>query len=122
VAQHRFARNLAGSLAILATLGGVAYGLPAVDRALPADRPVASGEPYVVGGGVTVMPPPNSMIDVTKTRPGVDRGTALFILDSVRYVIVVVPFHGTLEEAARTPQPAAPGGTPCSSTTGPPSR
>jgi hypothetical protein len=100
VAQHRFARNLAGSLVILATLGGIAYGLPAVDRALPADRPVASGEPYSVGGGVTVVPPPNSMIDVTKTRPGVDRGTALFILDSVRYVIVVVPFGGTLDEAA----------------------
>jgi hypothetical protein len=100
VAQHRFARNLAGSLAILATIGGIAYGLPAVDRALPSDRPVAAGEPYTVGAGVTVVPPPHSMIDVTKTRPGADRGTALFLLDSVRYVIVVVPFTGTLDEAA----------------------
>jgi len=100
VAQHRFARNLLGSLAILATLSGIAYGLPAIDRALPADRPVTAGEPYQVGAGVTVIPPPHAMIDVTKTRPGQDRGTALFILDSVRFVIVVVPFGGTLDEAA----------------------
>jgi hypothetical protein len=81
-------------------MAAIAYGLPAVDRALPADRPIPAGQPYLVGGGITVVPPPHAMVDVTKTRPATDRGTALFVLDTVKYAIAVAPFTGTLDEAA----------------------
>jgi len=99
-APTRLWSNLYGSLAVLAVVGLIAFGLPALDRALPAERPVPAGQRHVVGGGVTVLPPPGAMLDVTKTRPRADRGTALFVLGSVRYVIVVDPFVGTLPAAA----------------------
>ena len=92
--------NLLGALGVTATLGGLAFGLPAVDRALPAQRPVRSDEPYVIGGGVSVVPPPGATIDVTGTRPGDDQGTVLFRLGPVRYAVVVRPFAGDLASAA----------------------
>lgn len=98
--RGRFLRNLAGSLAILGVLGSVSVALPAIDRAIPAVRPVAAGVPYPIGAGVTVVPPPGAMIDVTQTRPSDERGTVLFIIGPVRYAIVVVPFDGDLAAAA----------------------
>src|SRR5690349_5231214 len=92
--------NLLGSLAVAAALAGLAVGLPALDRALPADRPVRHDRPYLIGGGVTVVPPRGAVIDVTGTRPGDDGGTVLFRLGPVRYAIVVRPFDGTLVTAA----------------------
>jgi hypothetical protein len=92
--------NLAGALAVVTVLAGLAFGLPAVDRALPAERPVRADQPYLIGGGVTVRPPPGAVLDVTGTRPGDDDGAALFRLGRVRYSIVVRPFDGTLEAAA----------------------
>ena len=47
--------------------------------AAPAERPVPTDRPYVIGGGVTVVPPPGARIDVTETRPTQDAGTVLFI-------------------------------------------
>ncbi|HEU5110131.1 MAG TPA: hypothetical protein VFT95_16445 [Micromonosporaceae bacterium] len=91
--------NLLGSLAVLMAAGAIAIGLPALDRALPAARPVPADLPYEVGGGVSLMPPPGALIDVTKTRPGRDRGTVLFLIGAVRFVIVAAPFPGTLSEA-----------------------
>jgi hypothetical protein len=84
----------------VAALAGLAFGLPAVDRALPSDRPVRHDQPYVIGGGVTVVPPHGALLDVTGTRPGDDEGTVLFRLGPVRYSIVVRPFDGTLDAAA----------------------
>lgn len=92
--------NLAGSLAILLGLGGLAFGLPAVDRAVPASRPVAGGQPYPVGAGVTVVPPDGALLDLTGTRPAVNRGRALFLLGGVRYLVAVGPFAGDLPAAA----------------------
>lgn len=92
--------NLLGSLAILLGLGGLAFGLPAVDRAVPATRPVASGLPYRVGAGITVVPPPGALVDVTATRPRDDRGSVLFLLGGVRYLVMVAPFGGDLPAAA----------------------
>jgi hypothetical protein len=92
--------NLLGALGLVLALGVLAYGLPAVDRALPANRPVRHDEPYRIGGGVTVLPPPGAALDVTGTRPGEDDGTVLFRLGSVRYSITVRRFDGTLEAAA----------------------
>ncbi len=86
--------NLLGALSLVLALAGLAFGLPALERALPADRP------YAVGGGVTVVPPPGSRIDVTETRPAADGGTVLFRLGPVRYLITVRRFNGDLPTAA----------------------
>src|SRR5687768_3507725 len=92
--------NLLGAFAVVATLAGLAIGLPILDRALPADRPVRTDQPYPVGGGVTVVPPRGTVLDVTGTRPGDTAGTALFRIGPVRYAIVVQPFNGSLDAAA----------------------
>jgi hypothetical protein len=93
-------RNLLGALGVVAILAVPAVGLPAVDRALPAERPVRSDQPYPVAAGVSVVPPAGATIDVTGTRPGDTAGTALFRLGAVRYAIAVRPFAGDLATAA----------------------
>jgi hypothetical protein len=92
--------NLLGALSLVLALAGLALGLPALDSTLPSDRPVASDRPYAVGGGVTVVPPPGSRIDVTQTRPTDHSGTVLFRLGQVRYLITVRRFDGDLDAAA----------------------
>jgi hypothetical protein len=92
-------RDTLGSLAVLGAVAFTAFGLPLIDRALPPSRPAAV-EPFPVGGGVTVMPPPGAEIDVSKTRPGADRGTALFLADGVRLAVVVTPYRGNLDDAS----------------------
>lgn len=92
--------NLVAALAVVATLTGLAFGLPAIDRSLPAERPVRTDRPYPVGAGVTVLPPAGATIDVTRTRPGAGGGTVLFVIGRVRYAIVVQPFDGDLSAAA----------------------
>ncbi|GAA4463651.1 hypothetical protein [Phytohabitans houttuyneae] len=99
VARGRLLQNAAASLCILFVLIAIAAGLPAIDRLLPAERAVPSHLPYEVGGGVSVVPPPGAVLDVTRTRPTARQGTALFILGPVRYVIVVAPFDGDLDGA-----------------------
>ena len=97
---RRQVTNSLGALGVAATLAGLAFGLPALDRSLPAERAVPSGEPYPVGAGVTVVPPAGATVDVTETRPGDDEGTVLFRLGPVRYAIAVRPFRGDLPTAA----------------------
>jgi hypothetical protein len=99
VPRARLLRNGLGSLSVLAMIGTIALGLPAIDRALPASRPVAAGQPYQVGAGVTVVPPPGAMVDLTETRPGITQGTTLFLVGGIRYLIVVTPYAGTLASA-----------------------
>jgi hypothetical protein len=91
--------NLLGAFGVVVTLGGLAYGLPAVNDALPSERPVPQDGPYPIGGGVSVMPPPGAYIDVTETRPADDSGTVLFRLGPVRYYISVREFKGDLDDA-----------------------
>jgi hypothetical protein len=92
--------SLLGPVGLVAALSGLAFGLPAIDRALPSQRPVRAGEPYEVGGGVTVRPPAGATLDLTGTRPGDDQGMALFRLGPVSYSISVQPYDGTLMSAA----------------------
>lgn len=92
--------NLLGALGIVATLAGLAFGLPALDDALPSQRPVPSDRPYPIGAGVTVVPPVGSTVDVTGTRPGAQEGKALFRLGPVQYEIDVHRFDGGLPAAA----------------------
>jgi len=88
-------RNLGWSTGILAVIGALAFGLPAVHAALPAARPVPDGRPYPLGNGVTVVPPPGARLDVTTSVPG----RTLLVLGGVRYLLVVEAFDGTLDEA-----------------------
>ena len=94
--------NLLGAFGVVATLAGLALGLPAVDRALPDERPVRADEPYLVGAGVTVVPPFGSTLDVTGTRPGGSSGTAVFRLGAVQYKIAVRRFGGDLGAAGES--------------------
>jgi hypothetical protein len=93
-------RNALGSLAVLATVAVMAFGFPLLDQALPAARPVVPDVAYRVGGKVTVVPPEGASIDLTRTRPSEDRGTALFLVNGVRLALVVGPYRGTVAEAA----------------------
>ena len=92
--------NLLGALGVVVTLAGLAFGLPALDRSLPSQRPVSSDQPYPIGAGVTVVPPVGSTVDLTGTRPGTQEGKALFRLGPVLYGIDVRPFDGDLTSAA----------------------
>jgi hypothetical protein len=92
-------RNRPGSLAILAVIAAIAVGIPAVDRGLPASRTVSAGVPYPVAAGVSVVPPADSTLDLSVTRPGLTNGTASFLLGPVRYLVVVSPFSGTVDAA-----------------------
>jgi hypothetical protein len=95
----RLLRNLASSMAVLAVILFVAFGLPAINRMVPAGNDQIGGRAYGIGAGVTVVPPQDARIDPTSTRPGSDRGTVLFLVGPVRYVIVVSPFTGSVEQA-----------------------
>jgi hypothetical protein len=92
--------NLLGALGVVATLAGLAFGLPALDDSLPSQRAVPAGQPYPIGAGVTVVPPAGSTVDLTGTRPGGQQGKALFRLGPVQYAIEVRPFEGNLPTAA----------------------
>jgi hypothetical protein len=98
-ALRRQLTNLGAVLTMLAVLGGLAFGLPAVDASIAAERPVTPGVPYPVGAGVTVVPPARATVDLTRTRPGARRGSLVLLLGPVRYAISVQPFRGTLDEA-----------------------
>lgn len=94
-------RDTLGSLAVLGAVALTAFGLPLIDRALPATRPVDNvSAPFDIGGGVTVVPPSDARLDVSKTRPGAERGTALFLANGVRLAVVVTPYRGSLDDAS----------------------
>ncbi len=93
---RRAVRNLGWSLVVLAIVVALGYGLPAVNAALPADRPVPADRPYDLGSGVSVVPPSGALLDVTRSRPG----STLFVLDGVRYLLVVAAADGTLDDTA----------------------
>ncbi|MGC9667157.1 hypothetical protein ACNTMW_11450 [Planosporangium sp. 12N6] len=93
-------RNALCSLVILAVIGAITVGLPALDRALPRERPIADGMTYRVTDTVTVVPPPGARLDVSQTRPGRDSGHAVFLVGRVRFVILVSPDRLTASAAA----------------------
>jgi hypothetical protein len=93
--------NALGSLAIAALVAFIAFGLPQLDHLFPSARPVAAGVRISVGAGVTLIPPPGAVLDASQTRPGELRGTALFVLGTVRYAVVVAPYRDTLTGAAQ---------------------
>jgi hypothetical protein len=101
LATRRLLRDVLGSLGVLAVVGTIAFGLPALDHAVPANRSVPPDQPYRVGGGVVLIPPPGAHLDVSRTRPRTDRGSALFVLGTVKYAVVVSTYAGDLPGAAQ---------------------
>ncbi|HLT10939.1 MAG TPA: hypothetical protein VK028_09050 [Micromonosporaceae bacterium] len=99
MARVGLAREAVGSLAIAGVLALFAFVLPAVDRQIPSERPVPPAMPYAVGGSVTVVPPAGASVELTQTRPGAERGSALFLVGDLRLAVVVGPFRGGLAEA-----------------------
>ena len=95
-------RNVLGSLAILGVVVAIGVGLPAVNNAIPAARAVPAGRAYLVGGGVTVLPPAGAQYDVTKsvTSPDGSQGAVLFVLGNVRFTVTVLKFTGSLSTAS----------------------
>src|SRR3954451_14258711 len=93
-------RNFSVALAAWRWSAVLPSGLPAVNRGLPPERRARADRPYLIGGGVTVMPPGGAVLDVTGTRPGDEEGRVLFRLGPVRDSLVVRPFEGSLEAAA----------------------
>lgn len=100
LAVRRLLREALCSLGVVAVVGTIAFGLPAIDRAVPSTRSVPPDQPYGIGGGVTVIPPPGALLDVTRTRSRTDRGSALFVLGDVRYAVLVSGYSGDLTAAA----------------------
>lgn len=95
---HRWWGNLAGALSVLGALLTVVFGLPALDRAVPADRALASAQRREVAAGVTVVPPVGAFIaKASKSESG--NGSVLFLVGPARYVIAVSPFDGDLTAA-----------------------
>jgi hypothetical protein len=93
-------RNALGSVAVLVAVAGIAFGLPALDRSVPAERRLPAGAPYRVGGGVTLVPPVGATVDVARTRPRQGSGTAVFQLGRLRMAVQVRAFGGSLSVAA----------------------
>jgi hypothetical protein len=95
---HRWGRNLLGAAAVLATILVVVFGLPAIDRAIPANRS-APAQRHEIADGVSVIPPTGSLI-TNKSRNGPATGSVLFLIGPARYVVSVEPFDGDLDAAA----------------------
>jgi hypothetical protein len=97
--RQRLFRNLWGTVIVAAAIAAIGLGLPAINDGIPAVRAVAEGKPYLVGAGVTVLPPPGASLDATQTRPGQSIGQVLFYIGSIRYTLVATPYTGSLAEA-----------------------
>ena len=101
LAARRLLRDAWHSLGVVAVVGTIAFGLPAIDRAVPANRSVPLDRPYRVGGGIALVPPAGADLDVSRTRPRTDQGSVLFVIGGVKYAVVVSGWSGDLRDAER---------------------
>lgn len=98
MAWHRWERNLFGGAAVLAVILAIVFVLPAVDRAMPAER-AAAAQRHTVADGISVIPPAGSSI-AKRPRPGAGTGSMLFLVGPARYAISVEPFNGNVATAS----------------------
>jgi len=92
-------RNLLGGAAVLAVILGVAFVLPAIERAVPADRD-AQAQRLTIADGISVVSPSDAFIG-QRTRAGPTTGSILFLVGHARYVISVEPFEGDVVKASQ---------------------
>ncbi|MGH3716020.1 MAG: hypothetical protein ACRDT4_21540 [Micromonosporaceae bacterium] len=90
--------NLRGSVAVLATVCAISLGLPALEHALPDHRAIPTGIRVTVGHGVTLLPPPDAVLDSAETSPR--DGRLVLQVSGSRYAVTVSPYLGTLPQAA----------------------
>ena len=69
----------------LAAILGIVFVLPAIDRAVPADR-AAPAQRHVIAEGISVIPPTGALI-AKRTRARPTSGSVLFLIGPARYVI-----------------------------------
>ena len=91
-------RNLLGGAAVLATILAIVFVLPAIDRAIPADR-AAPAQRHTIAEGISVVPPTGALI-AKRTRAGPATGSILFLIGPARLVIAVEPFQGEVASAS----------------------
>ncbi len=99
VSRPRLIRRAVEAAAVLAAVLAFGVGLPALNRAIPAARALPADRPFLVGGGVTVVPPAGAQYDVTKTTQRAGQGAVLFVVGNIRYTVVVLSSDRTLAEA-----------------------
>jgi len=92
-------RNLLGGAAVLAVILGIAFVLPAIDRAVPAGRGVPALR-HTIADGISVVPPTGALI-AKRTRAGPASGSIMFLIGPARYVISVEPFDGDAAKASQ---------------------
>jgi len=90
--------GIAGCAAVLAAVGALSFGLPAIDRAIPPQRVLPSTKPLAIGEGVTITPPAGTAIDARGTVPGINR--VLLVTDGIDYRIQAFPYAGPLSALA----------------------
>lgn len=86
-------------MTVLAAIVAIGLAMPVVGRGSPVGHTVSTGFPYPVTARVSVVPPADSTVDLSATRPGLARGTVSFLMGPVRYVVVVRPYQGTMDGA-----------------------
>jgi hypothetical protein len=86
--------NLYGCLAVLAAVAAIAIGLPRLDQALPGGRSVPTGSRVPVGRGVSLVAPPGTVEDLTRTAPAIDR--LVLAVHGVRVVAEASAYSGRL--------------------------
>jgi hypothetical protein len=94
--------KIAGCAAILAAVGLLSFGLPAINDEIPPQRLISATEPYGLGLGVDVRPPTHTVVDSRGTVPATN--LVLFIRDGVQYKLQAIRYGGTaatLAEALR---------------------
>lgn len=92
--------NAAGCAAVLAAVGALSFGLPAINREIPAQRLVSAAKPYGIGLGASVTPPSHTVVDSRGTQPSTN--LVLFVRDGVEYRLQAVPYVGTVAALTET--------------------
>ena len=90
--------NVAGCAAVLAAVGALSFGLPAINHQIPPQRSISATAAYGVGLGVKVTPPSNTVVDARGTAPATN--VVLFVRNGVEYKVQAFPYAGTVASLA----------------------
>lgn len=85
-------RNAGSALGVLLGLAGLVAVPALVERTLPADGPLPTGEPLDVGYGVWLRPPPRARLELGPSRPGA--GEVAMLVDELSIRVSAVELRG----------------------------